>query len=338
MVWDQKEYDRKRYSERSKDPSFLAMKRIQAAARRAKLKVDDPDYLIKRRGYNAKYMIEKLAEDSDFKSTLNRRRKRWLEKKLEVNPMYMVNIMANRKANLKKRIESNDPILEQRRIQQNQKSRDKHAALKDDPEYRANKRAIERRNTRLRVMGITQADFDARFEAQNYACGICKTPIEEGAKRTSLRACADHCHATNRFRGILCGLCNSGVGIFRDDPQIITAAITWLNKRSQHLGDVVLPVEVEDPKRLYERKRSRRRKGLDHDEVRKHLVTQAYRCGVCLTFVTDAPKDIRQKACADHCHITGTLRGVLCTKCNTALGLFKDSTTALKVATEWCLP
>lgn len=35
---------------------------------------------------------------------------------------------------------------------------------------------------------------------------------------------------------------------------------------------------------------------------------------------------------ADHDHKTGKLRGLLCTSCNTALGLFKESPIRLKVA------
>lgn len=43
----------------------------------------------------------------------------------------------------------------------------------------------------------------------------------------------------------------------------------------------------------------------------------------------------------DHCHITNEVRGLLCTKCNTGIGMFKDSTALLVAAldylgrTEW---
>lgn len=37
----------------------------------------------------------------------------------------------------------------------------------------------------------------------------------------------------------------------------------------------------------------------------------------------------------DHCHKTGAVRGVLCSKCNQGLGFFKDSASLLKSAEEY---
>jgi hypothetical protein len=37
----------------------------------------------------------------------------------------------------------------------------------------------------------------------------------------------------------------------------------------------------------------------------------------------------------DHDHITGRIRGLLCSACNTAIGLLRDSPIALQRAIEW---
>ena len=40
-------------------------------------------------------------------------------------------------------------------------------------------------------------------------------------------------------------------------------------------------------------------------------------------------------ACVDHCHQTGKVRDLLCTKCNTALGMVNDNVSVLKNLTEY---
>jgi hypothetical protein len=37
----------------------------------------------------------------------------------------------------------------------------------------------------------------------------------------------------------------------------------------------------------------------------------------------------------DHCHNTGKIRGILCTKCNTGLGSFKDNIELLMNAIKY---
>ena len=41
------------------------------------------------------------------------------------------------------------------------------------------------------------------------------------------------------------------------------------------------------------------------------------------------------RMCLDHCHSTGIIRGCLCHKCNTALGLFNDDTEIMNKAIEY---
>lgn len=52
-------------------------------------------------------------------------------------------------------------------------------------------------------------------------------------------------------------------------------------------------------------------------------------CGYCYICLKHQ-KEFKKKLAVDHCHSTGKIRGLLCSSCNTALGLIKDSTYTLK--------
>lgn len=75
---------------------------------------------------------------------------------------------------------------------------------------------------RRTLAGITPAERDAMLEAQGGKCAIC------GTSGTDVRWCADHCHTTGAVRGVLCHPCNSGLGMFRDNPVALAAAIDYL--------------------------------------------------------------------------------------------------------------
>ena len=55
---------------------------------------------------------------------------------------------------------------------------------------------------------------------------------------------------------------------------------------------------------------------------------QGHQCAICKTPELN-PKGQWH---TDHCHVTGRVRGILCSACNQALGLMKDDTLRLKTA------
>jgi hypothetical protein len=67
-------------------------------------------------------------------------------------------------------------------------------------------------------------DYDALWLKQNGLCGICKADLVWDSKLTHV----DHDHMTSKVRGLLCSICNQGLGSFRDDRSLLKAAIKYL--------------------------------------------------------------------------------------------------------------
>lgn len=83
-----------------------------------------------------------------------------------------------------------------------------------------------RRNGHLvRKYGITADEYDRRLDEQGGGCKIC------GKKLQRVRLAVDHNHKTGKVRGILCENCNRGLGIFKDDPNLLRSAIEYLENR-----------------------------------------------------------------------------------------------------------
>jgi hypothetical protein len=68
--------------------------------------------------------------------------------------------------------------------------------------------------------------FDAIVSSQGGGCAICSIKPEDGKPKT--RMVVDHCHKTNKVRGILCDLCNTAIGKFHDDVSKLAKAIKYL--------------------------------------------------------------------------------------------------------------
>lgn len=88
------------------------------------------------------------------------------------------------------------------------------------------------RKYQLRSYGLTEADYQQMFVAQDGRCAICRQPPRvqdsKDQARNDHRLQVDHCHGTGRVRGLLCGLCNRGLGQFHDDPEILEVALSYL--------------------------------------------------------------------------------------------------------------
>jgi hypothetical protein len=67
-------------------------------------------------------------------------------------------------------------------------------------------------------------EYKKLLAEQKGVCAIC------GEKDPKRALSIDHCHNSNKVRGLLCKKCNSGLGFFRDIKDIVVSAVKYLKK------------------------------------------------------------------------------------------------------------
>lgn len=83
-----------------------------------------------------------------------------------------------------------------------------------------------------KTFGISYKDYEEKLKAQNYVCEICnedeKTIHQISGELKSLAV--DHCHKTNKIRGLLCNRCNRVLGKIKDDIELLNKMKNYLVK------------------------------------------------------------------------------------------------------------
>lgn len=98
--------------------------------------------------------------------------------------------------------------------------------------HRANRDLVAEKRM-FREYGITRADFDRMNAEQDGKCLVCG-----GGPGVKGRLYIDHCHTTGEVRGLLCTQCNTGLGMFADDPDRLLAAAAYLLRSADVLGEL----------------------------------------------------------------------------------------------------
>lgn len=92
--------------------------------------------------------------------------------------------------------------------------------------YRLTSKGIKnQRKTWLKFKyNLTIEDYHKMLKEQKGLCGICNLPMKDK------EICIDHCHKTNKVRGLLHRTCNAGLGLFKEDENILRSAINYINR------------------------------------------------------------------------------------------------------------
>lgn len=77
-----------------------------------------------------------------------------------------------------------------------------------------------------KTYGISFSTWMDLYEEQDYSCAICGTHQDD----LDYDLYVDHDHDTEEVRGLLCASCNSGLGFFHDDEELLQNAIDYLDE------------------------------------------------------------------------------------------------------------
>ncbi len=105
------------------------------------------------------------------------------------------------------------------------KERTKKAYHRNPTKYRLTSRKLMLN----KKYGLTIEDLEKMIEKQNKKCAICFQDLQVG----TVKCCIDHNHETGEVRGILCSNCNTGIGLLKENNNILQSAIKYLSNQVQ---------------------------------------------------------------------------------------------------------
>ena len=71
--------------------------------------------------------------------------------------------------------------------------------------------------------GVTAEEYNTKMESFS-SCVLCGS---------TNNLCYDHDHDTLKFRGVLCRLCNTALGLFQDNPELMRKAASYVEEHRQ---------------------------------------------------------------------------------------------------------
>lgn len=83
---------------------------------------------------------------------------------------------------------------------------------------------------RQKTYGLTEDMYTAMLQKQNNKCAnIACSVVSSDTRNLDV----DHDHKTGRIRGLLCRFCNTGLGAFRDDSNLLLGIKAYITNQSE---------------------------------------------------------------------------------------------------------
>lgn len=91
---------------------------------------------------------------------------------------------------------------------------------------------VQRNYGLKRFYGIDLAKYQEMLLAQNGVCAICFKPETSVVNGKIKPLAVDHCHNSDKIRGLLCARCNQAIGLLGEDVNVLTSAIDYLRNHT----------------------------------------------------------------------------------------------------------
>lgn len=78
---------------------------------------------------------------------------------------------------------------------------------------------------------LTEEDYNKMLIKQNGCCAICGTDKPTGKWKVFA---VDHNHKTGTVRELLCNECNRGIGLLKDNPELLMKAAKYILKHDKY--------------------------------------------------------------------------------------------------------
>lgn len=82
---------------------------------------------------------------------------------------------------------------------------------------------------------LSEEELVLLVNKQECKCAICNKELNKNVSNSENKdadLCVDHCHVTNKVRGLLCRDCNFALGLFKDNINNLTNAIKYLKNET----------------------------------------------------------------------------------------------------------
>lgn len=78
---------------------------------------------------------------------------------------------------------------------------------------------------------ISRKERELKMKEAGYRCEICGIEYDDAKMTKNFGLQIDHNHATETFRGVLCGPCNRMIGLAQDNPDILKKGAKYVQTR-----------------------------------------------------------------------------------------------------------